>query len=78
MCLENITRVHSIIYPIKQTTIGLVGFSILHHSMQNAKCQSRGLAGDVMGPRLRVRSQIYLGRVELNSQRLESKKHFHN
>ena len=21
----------------------LVGFSILHHSMQNAKCQSRGL-----------------------------------
>jgi len=23
--------VHSILYPIKQTTIGLVGFSILHH-----------------------------------------------
>jgi len=40
---KNITRVHSILYPIKQTTIGLVGFSIAHHSMQNAKCQSRGL-----------------------------------
>jgi len=43
MCLENKTRVHPILYPIKQTTIDLVGFSVLHHSMQNAKCQSRGL-----------------------------------
>jgi len=43
MYLENITGMHSILYPIKQTTIGLVGLLILHHSMQNAKCQSRGL-----------------------------------
>ena len=46
MYLENAIGVHSILYPIKQTTIGLVGLSILHHSMQDAKCQSRGL---VMG-----------------------------
>jgi len=43
MCLENIIGVHSILYPIKQTTIGLVGLSIPHHSMPKEKCQSRGL-----------------------------------
>jgi len=46
--------------------------------MQNAKCKKRGLAGDVMGPWLRVRSGTNLGRVEVNSQTLGSKKHFHN
>jgi len=44
MCLENITRVRLIVYLIKETTtIGLVGFSVVHHAMQNAKCQSRRL-----------------------------------
>jgi len=53
MCLENITRVHSILYPIKQTTIGLVGLSILHHSMQSAKCQSRGLVTKCNGAKVK-------------------------
>jgi len=53
MCLKNITRVHSILYLIKQTTIGLVGFSIFHHSMQNAKCQSRGLARGCNGAKVK-------------------------
>jgi len=46
--------------------------------MQDATCQLRGLVEDVMGLRLKVRSGTYLGRVELNSQRLRSKTHFHN
>jgi len=53
MCLENITRVHSILYPIKQTTIGLVGFLVLHRSMQNAKCQSRGLVRGCNGAKVK-------------------------